>query len=66
MYHIGWFGTLWNIKNEMGVNIELNNLFANGNESKRVEEWKFGEVRAYIVQEESGLNPEVCEPRGGQ
>jgi len=44
MYHIGWFGTLWNIKNEMGVNFELNNLFANGNESKRVEEWKLGKL----------------------
>jgi len=32
-------GTLWNIKNEMGVNIELNKLFANGNVSKPVEEW---------------------------
>ena len=31
-------GTLWNIKNEMGVNIELNNLFANDNVSKHVEE----------------------------
>jgi len=27
---------------------------------------EIGEVRAHIVQEESGLNPEVCEPRGGQ
>jgi len=28
----------------MGINIELNNLFANGNESKRVKEWKLGKL----------------------
>jgi len=27
---------------------------------------EIGEVRAHIVQEESRLNPEVYEPRGGQ
>jgi len=53
--YVDWYSVY--VKNAMGINIELNNLFAIENVSKRVEEVVIGEVSVHIVKGRIWIEP---------